>query len=68
MSLQPREPTAQPQQEAFIVRIWRTADDAHWRVHLIDVASGERLACDTVATVGECIAARLPQTQRSGLR
>ena len=53
---------------AFIVRVWRTADDARWRVHLIDVASGERLACDAVATVGECIAARLPQTRRSGLR
>jgi hypothetical protein len=54
---------------AFIVRVWRAADDARWRVHLIEVASGERLACDAVAAVGECIAARLPAPpRRTGLR
>lgn len=54
---------------AFIVRVWRAADDARWRVHLIDVASGELLTCDAVAAVGECIAARLPAApRRIGLR
>jgi hypothetical protein len=51
------------------VRVWRAADDARWRVHLIDVASGELLTCDAVAAVGECIAARLPAApRRIGLR
>jgi hypothetical protein len=62
---------------AFIVRVWRAADDARWRVHLI--GRGERgnlidwraglLTCDAVAAVGECIAARLPAApRRIGLR
>ncbi len=56
---------------AFIVRVWRTADDAPWRVHLIDATSGRRLACDSVSAVSECIATRLgedAQIRRSGLR
>lgn len=57
-------------QVAFIVRVWRTADDAQWRVHLIDAASGQRLACDTVSAVSRCIETRLVEgaETRRGLR
>lgn len=56
---------------SFIVRVWRTEPAGEWRCLLIEVESGERLACGSLDHLGASIATWLsshPPDGQTGIR